>query len=77
MKKRSFFVAACLTMGAAFMFTSCNNEDDIMNGGIGTNNDDAQVLTLRIASSGDDLSTRAGRPLLSSTADQNIRQVAL
>lgn len=59
------------------MFTSCSNDDDIMNGGIEQGVEDAQVLTLQIASSGDGLSTRAGRPLLSSAADQQIRQVAL
>lgn len=77
MKKRSLFVAAYLAMGAAVMFTSCSNDDDIMNGGIEQGVEDAQVLTLQIASSGDGLSTRAGRPLLSSAAAQQIRQVAL
>lgn len=77
MKKRSLFVAAYLAMGAAVMFTSCSNDDDIMNGGIEQGVEDAQVLTLQISSSGDGLSTRAGRPLLSSAADQQIRQVAL
>lgn len=77
MKKRSLFVAAYLAMGAAVMFTSCSNDDDIMNGGIEQGVEDAQVLTLNIASSGDGLSTRAGRPLYSNEADQKIDNIAL
>lgn len=77
MKKRSLFVAAYLAMGAAVMFTSCSNDDDIMNGGIEQGVEDAQVLTLNIASSGDGLSTRAGRPLYSNEAAQKIDNIAL
>lgn len=77
MKKRILFVAAYLAMGAAVMFTSCSNDDDIMNGGIEQGVEDAQVLTLNIASSGDGLSTRAGRPLYSNEADQKIDNIAL
>ena len=77
MKKRNLFTAAYLMMGAAVFFTSCNNDEVMDNTGIGENPNDTQVLTLKIASSGDGMNARAGRPLLSSTADQKIQQVAL
>lgn len=79
MKKRNLFVAAYLAMGVAVGFTSCSNDDVIneVTPGIEQGTDDTQVLTLKIASSGDGLTTRAGRPLLSSAAAQNIQQVAL
>ena len=77
MKKRSLFMAAYFAMGAAVMFTSCSNDDDIMNGGIEQGVEDAQILTLSIASSGDGLSTRSGRPLYSNEAAQKIDKIAL
>lgn len=75
MKKRSLFVAAYLAMGAAVMFTSCSNDDDIMNGGI-VENADVQTLTLKVVNSGDKFAaTRAGRPLVSSESGQEIDKV--
>lgn len=75
MKKRSLFVAAYLAMGAAVMFTSCSNDDDIINGGI-VENADVQTLTLKVVNSGDKFaSTRAGRPLVSSESGQEIDKV--
>lgn len=72
-------MAAYLMMGVAVGFTSCSN-DDVINGenpGIEQGTDDTQVLTLKIASSGDGLTTRAGRPLYSNVADQKIDNVVL
>lgn len=79
MKKRNLFVAAYLAMGVAVGFTSCSNDDVIneVTPGIEQGTEDTQVLTLKIASSGDGLTTRAGRPLLSSAAAQDIQQVVL
>lgn len=79
MKKRNLFVAAYLAMGVAVGFTSCSNDDVIneVTPGIEQGTDDTQVLTLSIVSSGDGLTTRAGRPLYSSTANQDIQKVAL
>lgn len=75
MKKRSLFVAAYLAMGAAVMFTSCSNDDDIMNDGI-VDNADVQTLTLKVVNSGDKFAaTRAGRPLVSSESGQEIDKV--
>ena len=75
MKKRSLFVAAYLAMGAALMFTSCSNDEDIMNGGI-VENANVQTLTLKVVNSGDKFaSTRAGRPLVSSESGQEIDKV--
>lgn len=70
-------VASCLMMGAAAAFTSCSNDDVIVNSDFDQSIASAQVLTLQVASAGDGMTTRAGRPLLSSAADQKIDQVAL
>lgn len=64
-------------MGAAAAFTSCSNDDVIVNSDFDQSIASAQVLTLQVASAGDGMTTRAGRPLLSSAADQKIDQVAL
>lgn len=77
MKKQSLLVASCLMMGAAAAFTSCSNDDVIVNSDFDQSIASAQVLTLQVASAGDGMTTRAGRPLLSSAADQKIDQVAL
>lgn len=77
MKKQSSLVASCLMMGAAAAFTSCSNDDVIVNSDFDQSIASAQVLTLQVASAGDGMTTRAGRPLLSSAADQKIDQVAL
>lgn len=77
MKKQSLLVASCLMMGAAAAFTSCSNDDVIVNSDFDQGIASAQVLTLQVASAGDGMTTRAGRPLLSSAADQKIDQVAL
>ena len=69
MKKRNLFYA--LTAGIA-LFSACNNNSDEF-----TPSDDnaAQQLVLQVASSGDGLTTRAGRPLYSSEAKQTIENV--
>lgn len=64
-------------MGAAAAFTSCSNDDVIVNSDFDQSIASAQVLTLQVASAGDGMTMRAGRPLLSSAADQKIDQVAL
>lgn len=75
MKKKNLFFALAAGM---VMFSACSNDDDIVNNG-GNGQDDAQVqsLVLQIASSGDGLTTRAGRPLYSNEAAQDIQKVAL
>lgn len=78
MRKRFLSVAGLLAIGAAVMFTSCSNDEDIVNPGVEQGIDgESQVLTLSIASSGDGLQTRAGRPLYSNEAAQKIDKVAL
>lgn len=69
MKKRNLFYA--LTAGIA-LFSACNNNSDEF-----TPSDDnaAQQLVLQVASSGDGLTTRAGRPLYSSEAAQMIDKI--
>lgn len=75
MKKKNLFFALAAGM---VMFSACSNDDDIVNNG-GNGQDDAQIqsLVLQIASSGDGLTTRAGRPLYSNEAAQDIQKVAL
>lgn len=72
MKKRNLFFALAAGM---VMFNACSNDDDVINGGNNGLNEEVQQLVLQVASSGDGLQTRAGRPLLSSEAKQTIENV--
>lgn len=71
-----------MTLMASLAFYSCTKEIVIVQeggeGGIETPTaQDGQVLTLQVANSGDGLTTRAGRPLLSSQAKQDIDHIVL
>lgn len=71
-----------MTLMASLAFYSCTKEVVIVQeggeGGIETPTaQDGQVLTLQVANSGDGLTTRAGRPLLSSQAKQDINHIDL
>lgn len=72
MNKRNLFFA--LTAGMV-MFSACSNDDDIMNNGNNGLEAEVQQIVLQVASSGDGLQSRAGRPLLSSEAKQTIENV--
>lgn len=72
MKKRNLFFALAAGM---VMFSACSNDDDVINGGNNGLNEEVQQLVLQVASSGDGLQTRGGRPLLSSEAKQTIENV--
>ncbi len=79
MKKR---VLLGMTLMASLAFYSCTKEVVIVQeggeGGIESPTaQDGQVLTLQVANSGDGLTTRAGRPLLSSQAKQDINTIIL
>lgn len=69
MKKSMILALAAGT----FLFSACGS-DDALDGGV-AQNDAAQQIVLQIASSGDGLQTRAGRPLYSSAALQSIDNV--
>lgn len=56
-----------------FLFSACGS-DDALEGGV-AQNDAAQQIVLQVASSGDGLQTRAGRPLYSSASLQSIENV--
>lgn len=70
-----------MTLMASLAFYSCTKEIVIVQeGGEGIETpmaQDGQVLTLQVANSGDGLTTRAGRPLLSSQAKQDINTIIL
>ena len=71
MKKRGFYALAA----SCILLSACSSSDDAVIG-TGTSNDDAvQQIVLQVASSGDGLSTRAGRHLYSSAALQAIQNV--
>lgn len=72
MRKRNLFYALAAGM---VLFSACSNDDDVINGGNNGLNEEVQQLVLQVASSGDGLQTRAGRPLLSSEAKQSIENV--
>lgn len=78
MKKR---VLLGMILMASMSFHSCTKEIVIVQeGGEGIENPagpDGQVLTLQVANAGDGLSSRAGRPLLSSQAKQDIDNIIL
>lgn len=69
MKKRLFMALAAGT----FLFSACSS-DDALNNDVAQDNS-AQQIVLQVASSGDGLQTRAGRPLYSSAALQAIDKV--
>lgn len=74
MRKRNLFYALAAGM---VLFSACSNDDDIINEGNNSLNEEVQQLVLQVASSGDGLQTRAGRPLLSSEAKQSIENVKI
>lgn len=70
-----------MTLMASLAFYSCTKEIVIVQeGGEGIETpmaQDGQVLTLQVANTGDGLTSRAGRPLLSSQAKQDINTIVL
>lgn len=69
MKKSMILALAAGT----FLFSACGS-DDALEGGV-AQNDAAQQIVLQVASDGDGLQTRAGRPLYSSASLQSIDNV--
>ncbi|MCD8317467.1 MAG: hypothetical protein LUC45_00770 [Paraprevotella sp.] len=74
MKKKSVLFAWTAGM---VMFSACSSNDDIMGNGGRNDGNAAQQFVLQVASSGDGLTTRAGRPLESSKAQQDVDNVKL
>lgn len=73
MKTRKLFSAAFLMSGALAMFSSCSNDDGVLNG---DNEEAVQTISLAVANTGDNfLGSRANRPLYSSEANQSIDNV--
>lgn len=69
MKKGMFFALAA----SSLLFSACSSDDAVVST-VGQN-EAVQQIVLQVASSGDGLSTRAGRPLYSSEALQTIQHV--
>lgn len=69
MKKGMFFALAA----SSLLFSACNSDDAVVST-VGQN-EAVQQIVLQVASSGDGLTTRAGRPLYSSQALQTIQNV--
>lgn len=75
MKKHVLFVATLLALGTAFV--SCS-KDEVVNNNTGVETPVAegeQEIILQVANTGDELTSRAGRPLYSAEAKQNIDNV--
>ena len=73
--KKKFYYAGMLAAGL-LTFASCNNDDDpIIEQNPVQTEEDAQVIRIAVANAGDGLTTKAGRPLLSSEAKQTIDKV--
>ncbi len=71
MKKRNLFFSAIAGM---MLFTACSSEEGMPNDGL---DGGAQEFNLQVANYGDELQSRAGRPLLSDEAKQEIQNVVL
>lgn len=71
MKNNSFIYA--LAAGSLLLGSCSSSDDDAQNNGAQDN--DVQQIVLQVANSGDGLTTRAGRPLDSSEAAQDIQNV--
>lgn len=69
MKKGMFFALAA----SSLLFSACSSDDAVVS--TEGQNEAVQQIVLHVASSGDGLSTRAGRPLYSSQALQTIQNV--
>lgn len=69
MKKGMFFALAA----SSLLFSACSSDDAVVN--TTAQNEAVQQIVLQVASSGDGLTTRAGRPLYSSEALQTIQNV--
>lgn len=67
-----------MTLMASLAFSSCTKEVFVVQDGEGVEEiqEDGQVLTLSLATSGD-ITTRAGRPLLSAQPGQDIQNITL
>lgn len=71
MKKGMFFALAA----SSLLFSACSSDDAVVS--TEGQNEAVQQIVLQVASSGDGLSTRAGRPLYSSEALQTIQNVCV
>lgn len=71
MKKCMFFALAA----SSLLFSACSSDDAVVS--TEGQNEAVQQIVLQVASSGDGLSTRAGRPLYSSEALQTIQNVCV
>ena len=71
MKKGLFFALAA----SSLLFSACSSDDAVVST-VGQN-EAVQQIVLQVASSGDGLTTRAGRPLYSSQALQTIQNVCV
>ena len=69
MKKSMFFALAA----SCLLFSACSSDDAVVS--TEGQNEAVQQIVLQVASSGDGLTTRAGRPLYSSEALQTIQNV--
>ncbi len=73
MKKSYLFSAFAAGM---VMLSACSSDNDLTGGNAGNESNDAvQQIVLQVANAGEGLQTRAGRPLLSSEAKQDIKYV--
>lgn len=69
MKKGMFFALAA----SSLLFSACSSDDAVLS--TEGQNEAVQQIVLQVASSGDGLTTRAGRPLYSSQALQTIQNI--
>lgn len=71
MNKRVYFAL----LASSILLGACSSDDAVINSGSSSESDAVQQIVLQVASSGDGLTTRAGRHLYSSAALQAIQNV--
>lgn len=77
--KTKFYFAAALFLMVGVAFSSCSKEEELLNGGNTTGELDpnAQQIVLSVENEASNLTTRSGRPLYSSAADDKVEKVKL
>lgn len=74
--KKIYFYAGMLA-ASMVAFSSCSNDEDPINVGTSPVEGEGQVIRIAVANTGDGLTTKGGRPLVSSDADQDIDHVRI
>lgn len=76
MKTKSYFAAALFLM-TGVVFSSCSNDEELLNGAPDELDSNVQQIVLSVENESGSLTTRSGRPLYTSVPHDKIEQVKL